>query len=296
MRRIIRDISASLLALLFITLGFTKRIKRKAKRGDFILSIYFHSPSKVLFEFCIKWLKRNHFNFLSQQDILLLSQKKIPFPRGGVVITVDDGWKSNEKNIAEVANRYKVPVAIFVSTEPVEKGNFWWPYIDFAKKNKLITYSVESLKQIPNEKRNRMVLEVQNLIRLPREALTIEQIKEIATSKYVTIGSHTISHPILINCDDKESYSELKLSKSKIEKWVNKKVYCFAYPNGNYSKREINYLKEMGYTLAYTTRADYLTESSLSYIYELPRFCVFERISKAEAICRILGVWEKFVK
>lgn len=295
MKKKIRKLSSFIVARSLIGFGFTKRAKKKAKRGDCILSIYFHSPSKSLFEFCIKWLKKNEFQFLSQEDILLIANKIKAFPKGGVVITVDDGWLTNEENVVAIANKYKVPVTIFVSTEAVEKGNWWGSYIKSAKRKKLISYTSESLKRVPNEERKKIFHDVKSVLQLPREAMTLDQVKGIATSKYITLGSHTVSHPILINCDDEESYFELQASKEIIEKWINKKVDFFAYPNGDYSIREINYLKELGYTLAYCTKATYLTEDSLQNVYELPRFCIFENISKPEAICRILGIWQKFI-
>lgn len=294
MKKKIRHIGASAIAYLFIALGLTRSLKKKALKGDFILSIYFHAPSKKLFEFCITWLKKNKFQFLSQEDILLIANKSKPFPKGGVVITVDDGWQTNEENIVAVANKYKVPVTIFVSSDPVEKGNFWWSYIDVANRMELIGSSIESLKKVSNEERKKVLYSIKDDLQLDRQAMTVDQIKNISKSEHITIGGHTVSHPILINCNDEEAYIELKESKEKIEEWVNKNIKCFAYPNGDYNEREIKYLKETGYALAYTTQATYLTENCLQNIYEIPRFCIFENISKAEAVCRMLGLWQKY--
>ena len=44
MKKKIRFIGASAVAYLLITLGFTRSIKKKARKGEFILSIYFHEP------------------------------------------------------------------------------------------------------------------------------------------------------------------------------------------------------------------------------------------------------------
>ena len=128
------------------------------------------------------------------------------------------------------------------------------------------------MKKVPNDVRKKIFRNIQDVLPLPREEMTVDQVKKIASSEYITIGSHTVSHPILINCKDEESYFELEASKERIERWINKNVNFFAYPNGNYSDREINYLKELGYTLAYGTGAAYLTEDNLRNIFELPRF------------------------
>ena len=295
MKNEIRYIGAKIIAILFIYCGLATRIKKKAHKGDFILSIYFHSPSKPLFEFCVKWLKKNRFQFLSQQDVLEIAQKDRPFPKGGVIITLDDGWQSNKENVVEVANRHQIPVTIFVSTNPVEIGDFWWSSIKTAQKMGLSSYSIEALKKMPNQVREKIVEQIKSQLPRKREALTIEEIKKINSSKFVTIGGHTVSHPILINCNDDEVLAELTISKEKLQQWVNSEVNSFAYPNGDYGQREINYLKRTGYTLSYTTEASYLTENRLRYPYEIPRFCIFENISKAEAICRMLGIWQRFI-
>lgn len=292
-KRKIRYIGAWFVAFLLIRMGFTKQIKKRAINGEFILSIYFHSPSKELFEFCITWLLKNNFNFLSQEDIISISNKTKSFPKAAVVITVDDGWQTNEENIVVIANTYKVPVTIFVSTNSIESGDFWWPYVTSANRMKVTTCTVESLKKVLNKKREIIVNEVKRVIQLDRAAMTIDQIKSIAKSDFITIGGHTVTHPILTNCENDEVYFELKESKITIEKWINKKVVSFAYPNGNYNEREIKYLKELGYVIAYNTKPLPLTEMALQNVYELPRFSVYENISENEAVCRMLGLWQK---
>lgn len=296
MKKRIRYITAKLIANVFITCGLATKMKRKALHGEFILSIYFHSPSKSLFEFCVTWLKKNNFQFLSQQDVLEIAEKKQPFPKGGVVITVDDGWQSNKKNVVGVANKHEIPITIFVSTEPVENGSFWWPIIENAQKEGLSNYSVGALKKMPNREREEIVKKLKKKLPQKREALTVKEIKEIASSKYVNIGGHTASHPILINCNDDEVFAELSVSREKLKKWTNSEVNSFAYPNGDYGQREIDCLKDTGYILAYTIKANYLTKDKLQNLHELPRFCVFENISKAEAICRMLGIWQRYFK
>ncbi len=159
----------------------------------------------------------------------------------------------------------------------------------------LSNYSIEALKKMPNHQRERIVDQVKTKLHQKREALTMSEVKDIATSKYVSIGGHTVWHPILINCDDEEALTELSLSKEKLQQWLNIEVKGFAYPNGDYGQREIRYLKETGYAMAYTTEASYLTKDKLYRLYELPRFCVFENISEAEAICRMLGVWQRYI-
>jgi peptidoglycan/xylan/chitin deacetylase (PgdA/CDA1 family) len=292
----IRNINAAIISFLFIALGLSKKAKKKALLGDYILSIYFHAPEGALFEFCIKWLKKNDFHFLSEKDIVAIAKNTVPFPKGGVILTVDDGWLSNEKNVIAIAEKHKVPVTIFVATDAIEHGNYWWPYIEKAIKLKVPSPSINELKTFPNKEREKVVKKIKKTLTLNRQALNVNQIKKAAISKYIHIGAHTVHHPILINCEDDEAFLEIKESKEQIESWLNRKVDSFAYPNGDYSKREIEYLKQLDFSLAYTTKPDYLTKAQLENIYELPRFCIFEGISQPEAICRMTGIWQRFFK
>lgn len=237
---------------LLIALGLVSRAKKRALRGDFILSIYFHNPSKKEFERCVKWLMKNKFKFLNDTDLDEIANQKVSFPKGAVFLSVDDGWQSNEENIVEVAKKYNIPVTIFVSTEPVEKGVYWWSYISGAK--------VQHLKEIPNEERLLLVNERKKEVSVDREAFSVDQLKRVAEVKQITIGGHTHTHPILPNCSDETVYKELRVSKEKLEKWINKEVTTFAYPNGDYGIREKEILEQLNYKYGFSNKPQYLTK------------------------------------
>ncbi|MEN9571779.1 MAG: hypothetical protein RL172_3010 [Bacteroidota bacterium] len=287
-----RNKVGSLLAKALIKSGIVKSAAQRVQRGDYILSLCFHAPGKDFFESCIQWLSKNGFHFISVQQLEMVVNGELPFPKGAVLITIDDGWQSNLDNIVPVAVQNKVPVAIFVSTEAVEKGNgYWWSYIAEARKMGLSKESVEFFKSIDNEDRIKIIEETKNKITINRQALTIEQIREIAHSEYVAIGSHSVSHPILPRCSNAESKYEISQSKQMIEDWLDIPVKYFAYPNGDYSNREISLLKRFGYTIAFSTEQKYLSKEKLQQRYALPRFMVVESATFEENICRIVGAW-----
>src|SRR6187402_3501838 len=135
-----RNIAAFLLSKFYILSGKVNRVKKKAGRGEFILSVYFHDPDKRLFESCVKWFLKKGYNFISTDELTAIAAGKQAFPAAGVVFTVDDGWRNNKENIAAVANRYKIPVTIFASTKPIATGEaYWWSYIAKAKREGLIS-------------------------------------------------------------------------------------------------------------------------------------------------------------
>ncbi|MBX0332363.1 polysaccharide deacetylase family protein [Pontibacter sp. HSC-14F20] len=288
----IRNVFTSLLANLLIVCGFVRRAKKRAMKGNHILAMYFHNPSKKEFESCIKWLKTNGFTFLSPDDLHSIITENRPLPKGAVLITADDGWRDNESNLVAVADKHQVPITIFVSTEAVEEGAYWWSYLDKAKDLKINIPAKSSLKLIMNDKRVALINEIKRQAKVERQAMTVEQIQKISKSKYVTIGGHTHTHPILVNCRREQLYNELDVSKQKLEAWTGKEIKHFAYPNGDFSEREMRALNELGYKLAFSSEPRQIGIAELSNPYCLPRFGLLEGASLAENICRMTGVWK----
>ncbi|MFD0766891.1 polysaccharide deacetylase family protein [Mucilaginibacter lutimaris] len=294
MKKRIRYLLSWFISCVLITLGFVRRAKKRALKGEYILSLYYHAPGKELFEFCVLWLKKNNFKVIGQEDILAIVKTEAPIPNGAAIITVDDGWSSNYENVAGIAHKYNVPVTIFVSTEPIENGNYWWPYVNAAISKNLTNETIESLKLLPNNEREKIITQIKQQVTLERQAMTVDQVKEIAKTGLVTIGGHTITHPILPKCDSGTAYQEIKLSKNIIEAWLEKEIITFAYPNGDYTQREITFLEQSGFQLAYTTKPFLLNKEALKSPFTLPRHAIIENISHAEAICRMCGVWQRF--
>lgn len=295
MYSILRFCASWLFANVLILLGFVHRAKSATFRGEHILSIYFHKPSRKEFESCVKWLKKNKFIFLSSDELCRIIDKNLPIPKGTVILTVDDGWQSNKSNIAAVAQEYQVPVTIFVSTAPVEHGIYWWSIVEEANRKGMTTLKVEQLKREPNQKRLHIVNALSKKLILNREALTVTQLQQIAALPWITIGAHTDSHPILKNCSEEQVYYEAQTSKAKLRNWTGKNIDYFAYPNGDYTEREVRIIKELGFKLAFSVRTEYLSVNNMQRRFELPRFEVIEDAPFVETICRMTGVWEPLV-
>jgi peptidoglycan/xylan/chitin deacetylase (PgdA/CDA1 family) len=292
MKKSFRNILSHLAANIFIMTGFVRYATKRALNTKCIIPLYFHKPAKKEFESCIRWLKKKGFRFLSPQDIEKIIKEEIPFPKGAVLLTVDDGWQSNVTNVVEVANRYEVPVTIFVTTTPAEEGSYWWSYVQQAKEMMVTKFSKKALKRMSEEDRLGILQELKKKIFPGRDAMTVDQIKYVSASPYITIGSHTQTHPILVNCHEMQVYEELKISRQKLEAWTGKEVAYFAYPNGDFSRREIQILKSLNYRLAFSSQPKYLTPELLKDNFTLPRFGFLEGASLAENICRMTGVWQ----
>ena len=82
-------------------------------------------------------------------------------------------------------------------------------------------------------------------------------------SGLVTIGAHTINHPVLANETDKYCQFEIKESIDKLESILGHPIKYFAYPNGrpgfDFTDREMSYLKENNIALAFSTEIDHVS-------------------------------------
>ena len=92
--------------------------------------------------------------------------------------------------------------------------------------------------------------------------MNIEQLKEVEASGLVTVGAHTLNHPVLKNEDDESSAYEITESIKRLEVLLGHPVKYFAYPNGrpgiDFGEREMNYLRENKVSIAFSTEFDHL--------------------------------------
>lgn len=287
-----RNIAAWLLCRYYIMTGRLRQVKSRAARGEILLSVYFHDPSRKQFEFVVRWFLKNGFRIISLEELESAALAGKPLPPSSVVLTVDDGWRNNIDNIAAVANQYEVPVTIFASTRPVETGEaYWWSVIAAAGKEGLTNKTVPGLKLVPNEERLAEVNRVRSQVSLQREAMTVEELTALSNTKYVHIGSHTVTHPILTRCNDATAEYEIAESGKILRDWLRKDIPYFAYPNGAFSDREIALLKKHGYRMAFSTEQAYVTPDNIKNIYAIPRFDILEEVSLTENLCRMTGIW-----
>jgi peptidoglycan/xylan/chitin deacetylase (PgdA/CDA1 family) len=294
MKLSIRNIIAYWYAKYIIWNGSIKKINEEGLSGKHILSIYFHNPTKDLFEKCINWLIEKGYVFISVEDLNQIRIGNKNFPNGSVILTVDDGWKYNIQNIVYPSNKLSIPVTIFITVEPLKSSkSYWWSYVKKAKDIKNLNINVEDLKKLENSERNKIVNRLRKKIHLEKESMSEDELIEITHQKSVSIGSHTITHPILTKCGYNRAENEIKNSKIHLEKIIKNPIKYFAYPNGDYGEREIKLLEKHGYEIAFSTRTEYLNKGELSNRYRYPRFEVMENVSFAENICRMTGVWFK---
>ncbi|WP_435084967.1 polysaccharide deacetylase family protein [Petrimonas sulfuriphila] len=262
-----------------------------------ILSVYFHNPQKKVFENTIGFLRRNGYQFISIDELYSIIGSKAKLNTKIALITLDDAWLGNLTNVIPFIEQHHIPITIFVATQPLRDGVLWLNY--FRDKALCTQYEttfpelkLSNPKKLSTTRRNEIWETLRNEKGYERVIMSEQNIRELSKNKYVTIGSHTVSHPVLPNCTKEELQDELSESKRQLEEITGCTVGSFAYPNGDYNGEIIRKCRKNGYEMAFTTEQR-LLDIEKDSLYTLPRYCVPDKFGKYESIARALGMWSK---
>ncbi|GJI97864.1 hypothetical protein RugamoR57_45820 [Duganella caerulea] len=240
----------------------------------------FHDPSPEDFRRHVRRLKK-WYRIIALDTYLAARQAgdMSTLPHPALVLTIDDGHRGNAELQAVLAQE-GVPVTIFLSTAGTDTDKpFWWTLPQSKAE-------VERLKRLPNHER------LAELQRIPapggatRQALTRDEIRALAS--YADFQSHTVSHPILPQCDAEEARAEIFESKAEIERRYGWKVTTFAYPNGDYSQRDIELVREAGYFCAVTV--DEGLNDGQTDLFRLKRILVDDDAGVSELLVKASGL------
>jgi len=204
-------------------------------------------------------------------------------PDKALIITLDDGHIRNH-TLLPVLEKLNLPVTIFLCAGIVGTRRHYW----FKFKHPEI--DTQALKLVPNHVR------LEQLARVgfteeqefdPPQALTKAQIREMKSR--VNFQSHTTFHPCLHTCSDAEAREEIFGSKKILEQDFGLRINALAYPNGDYSERDMELIKQAGYDCAIAVDFGYNTLKTNPY--RLKRLSVDDTDS-VDAVCvKVSGLW-----
>jgi peptidoglycan/xylan/chitin deacetylase (PgdA/CDA1 family) len=180
------------------------------------------------------------------------------------IITFDDGKGSFFKEIFPVCEEISIPVMNYVTTKNIiEMNPFWW---DEVKEIKKLGGNIEVksfLSMTSRERRNILDELGEKFHYVPKygDILSKEQILEMNKHKYVSFGSHSVSHTNLTLETEENIKFELSESKKYLEQLLQKEIVNFSYPNGDYNKNVISILKELGYKSSVTSADSWVSKN-----------------------------------
>lgn len=226
----------------------------------------------------IKQYKAANFEFISIDEVYLkrLSKFRFWWQLKFVNVTFDDGFEDVYSNAYPILKKYRIPFTIYLSTDFVEKKVLiWWLVLErIILTNDEIVLSTNTIYTCPDILSKRTVFkqlcdliyaEKDNPVDVFRrlfsnyilyfeekaaDTLTWEQIQEMCDSGLCTIGSHTVTHPVLTKQLGNEARREIEESKRIIEKKMQQEVLHFSYPYSFWNEQVQDIVLESGYKTA----------------------------------------------
>lgn len=195
----------------------------------------------------LTWLKA-HFKFLTPSAFLSGEEGR------GVLLTFDDGKANNVTNLLPILEKHQAHAVFFVSTQHVLSPRNWLPYTRRCTRTQWV-----DLQAVPDD----LAWEYYN-------GMTPDQIAYCGRHELITLGAHTVSHPLLTTCDDHTLRYELCEAKLQLESMSGQPINVLAYPSGDYDRRVAVAAQDAGYHYAFA-----LTPRKVGLPwYEIPRIYV----------------------
>lgn len=269
-----------------------------------------------VFEEHIKFLKENY-------DILRFEDAWEPSSNRSVVITFDDGYADNFLYALPILEKYKVPATIFVSTINIGTTNeFWWDELERIiccnpRLPGTIQYAGRSFRVATDEEREKACYALHPILKamLPdnrekvlhdmaaewkadkggrpeNRALTKDELRELSSSPYITIGGHTVTHSSLAFETEDLQKHEIEKSKADIEKIIGKKIDVFSHPFGqkeDFTAKTVEIAKACGYKKVAAAYGG-VTGANESDFY-IPRNGIVAGTRLAELKRHVRGLW-----
>ena len=209
-------------------------------------------------------------------------------PNRAIVITFDDGYSNNLTHALPLLERFEISASIFIPTGFMKEAReFWWdrlsrifletqslpPNLSLEFQGEQYDWKTQSdsqrenafseikerIKPLPEADKDKILRRLEIWAgdkykpRKDIRVMSIEELRELAESKYINIGAHTISHSVLPSLSLNDQKYEIVEGRKMLMTWVNTPIEFFAYPNGDYTEETKRIVSEAGYKAAVTT-------------------------------------------
>lgn len=227
-------------------------------------------------------------------------------PARALAITFDDGYADNFTVALPILQRHAVSATFFIASAYLDGGRMWndtvieslrscslpavelgalglgtHPLRTTSERRTAIERILARVKYLPPKDREAAVGAVAQLcgVALPNDLmLTSAQVRHLRDAG-MTIGAHTVNHPILARLADDDARDEIARGKAALERILGEPVRLFAYPNGkprhDYLASHVRMAREAGFDAAFSTAngAARIGDS----VFEIPRFTPWDR-------------------
>jgi peptidoglycan/xylan/chitin deacetylase (PgdA/CDA1 family) len=261
----------------------------------------------VRFDAICGWLRRWFHVMPLPEAVRGLAEGGLP--ARAAAITFDDGYADNHDVALPILQRHELNATFFIATGFLDGGVMWndqviesirltvQPQLDLgacglpglgamalsdaASRRRAIDAVLGAAKYLPLAERAAAVqrLVAASGVAVPRDLmLSTEQLQAMHAAG-MTIGAHTVNHPILARLDRPAATHEIRLSKAGLEAMLQERIGLFAYPNGrperDYGPDAVRAVREAGFDAAVTTAPGAAVPGS--DLHQIPRFTPWDR-------------------
>jgi peptidoglycan/xylan/chitin deacetylase (PgdA/CDA1 family) len=268
-------------------------------------------PNRILeiepafLESVVESLRRSRVDLISL-DEMHRRMTEGDFRRRFVCFTFDDGYRDNRTWAYPILKKYEVPFGLYLPTSfPDRIGELWWVALERViatsgqvglvvdgkdrwfdcrsteGKRDAYAFIYWWLRSLPTEEEVRKVVrdlceryQVDMAAICEELCMSWDEIAELAADPLVTIGAHTVNHPMLAKLPAEAVRSEMDLSRSVIEAALGTRPQHLCYPFGDRTSagpREFNIASELGFKTAVTTQPGVLFRGHRKALTALPR-------------------------
>jgi peptidoglycan/xylan/chitin deacetylase (PgdA/CDA1 family) len=272
------------------------------------------------FDAMMGWVKQG-FTVLPLYDAVeRLKQGNLP--AAAAAITFDDGYADNHDIALPILQRHGLTATFFIATGFLDGGRMFndtviesvrrysQPGLDLtriglgthdtrtlAAKRQAIPTLLNQVKYLPPVQRLETVSAIAEIagVILPDDLMmTSPQVKALHQAG-MSIGAHTVRHPIVANLAVDEAAHEIADSRDYLQSLLGERVTLFAYPNGkpniDYRYEQVEVVRRMGFMAAVSTAWGVAKQDSDCF--QLPRFTPWERQKWRFGLSLARNYWRK---
>lgn len=231
----------------------------------------------------------NQINYLKNNfAVLRFEDNWSNIKEPSIVITFDDGYADNVRVALPILEKAGVPATFFVTSGVLGSlRDFWWDDLErilledrvfpstfilqdqlFGKKwptksnvERMVLYQdlQQLFKRVDGTCREVWIQQLLDWAvigdegRASHRVMTMNELLQLASSKLVTIGAHSVSHAPLAVLSNDQQQREIFESKRHLEELTGRNISVFSYPfggKGDYTTESVRLCRKAGYIRA----------------------------------------------
>jgi peptidoglycan/xylan/chitin deacetylase (PgdA/CDA1 family) len=267
------------------------------------------------------WLKRWFQVLPLGQAVTALQQGTLP--TRALAITFDDGYADNHDVAMPILQRHGLSATFYIATGFLDGGRMFNDTVieavrrsthsqldlsglglqcpdtlalgDAAHRRAAVHALLNALKYRQLEERLQLVQAVADRAggRLPDDLMMCSAQVQALRQGGMTIGAHTVSHPILAVLDEAAARQQIEDSRAQLQNLLGERVAHFAYPNGvpgrDFTDSTAQLVRSMGFDSAVTT--GWGAARGGADLFQLPRFTPWDQTPHRFAARMARNLW-----